>query len=298
MSPEWSDLKVVLAVARARSVAGAARAMGVDQSTVSRRLAALEDSVGAALVVRGGREVTLTAEGRLLLEAAERVEAIVDEAALALRASKTEVSGTVRITCPPGALRHIITALKAAREKYPQLAYEASGDYRTLDLTKGEADLALRGFRPTEPDLVVRKLVDIGWAVYASRPYQAARGLPATFGELASHALVLYPAAMHSVLGMKWMDNHKGPGTEVMRVDNIELAQQVILAGDGIGVLPSFMVSHYPDVIRVFPDRVAQTTFYCVYHETARNTARVRIAADVIAEYFEANAAMFDGTAT
>src|SRR5512140_2468457 len=101
MEPEWSDLKVLLAVARARSIAGAARALGVDQSTVSRRLTAIEDAVGAALVVRG-RELALTAEGGLLHAAAERVEAIVADAAVALRAAKDEVTGTARISCPPG----------------------------------------------------------------------------------------------------------------------------------------------------------------------------------------------------
>jgi len=289
MSPEWSDLKVILAVARARSVAGAARAMGVDQSTVSRRLTALEDSVGASLVVRGQRQ--------LATAAAERVEAIITEAALALRAAKDEVAGTVRITCPPGVIQHIITAFKAARESYPGLVCEVSGDYRTVDLTKGEADLAIRGFRPVEPDLVARKLVEVGWSVYASRSYQAARGLPATVDELARHALVLYPVTMHSVPGMKWMDDHKGNATELVRVDNIELAAQVMLAGNGIGVVPSFIAGKHAELVRVFPDRVGVVTFFCVYHETARNTARVRAAADVIAAYFEANAALFDGPA-
>ena len=298
MSLDWSDLRVILAVARARSVAGAARSMGVDQSTVSRRLSALEDEVGATLVVRGGRELSLTPEGRMLQAAAERVEAIVSEAELALRASKDQVSGTVRITCPPGMLRHIITALKLARERYPELSCEVSGDYRTVDLSKGEADVALRAFRPNEPDLVARRLGDFGWAVFASRSYQAARGLPATYDELPRHALVLYPATMHSVGGMKWMDDHKGLGTEVVRADNIELAAQVMLAGEGIGVMPSFMAATHPELVQVFPNPVFVSTFHCVYHETARNTARVRAAVDVIAEYIETNTALFAGTAT
>jgi len=293
--PDWSDLKVILAVARARSVAGAARAMGVDQSTVSRRLAALEDSVGAALVVRGGRELTLTAEGRLLQAAAERVEAVVSEASLGLRAAKDDVAGTARVSCPPGFLLHVLRALKAAREKHPTLTCEVNGDYRTVDLAKGEADVALRAFRPTGPDLIGRKLVEVGWGVYASLAYREAHGLPRSLEELPSHALILYPVTMHTVGGLRWMDEHKGDATEVVRVDNIELAAQVISSGGGIGVLPGFIAATHSALVRVFEQSVALTPIYCVYHESARNTARVRAATDALASYFEANASAFIG---
>ncbi len=292
MDPDWSDLKVILAIARARSVAGAARAMGIDQSTVSRRLAALEDTVGAGLVVRGGRELTLTPAGRLLLTAAERVEAIVAEASQALRAAKDDVAGTTRLTCPPGFLLHVMHAMRAAREKHPALAVEVNGDYRTVDLAKGEADLALRAFRPTEPDLVARKLVELGWGVYASPTYEEARGLPTALDQLSAHALILYPVNMHTVAGLRWMDEHKGTATEVVRVDNIELAAQVISSGGGIGVLPAFVAAAH-GLVRVFAEHVTVSSLYCVYHESARGTARVRATADALASYFEAHAPAF-----
>lgn len=293
MEPDWSDLKVILAVARARSVAGAARAMGVDQSTVSRRLTALEDSVGASLVVRGGRELALTSEGRLLQAAAERMEAIVAEASAALRAAKDDLSGTVRLSCPPGFTVHVMLALKAAREKHPALKCEVNGDYGTVDLAKGESDVALRAFRPTEPDLVVRKLADMGWRVYASKAYAKARGLPKTIAEIPSHALVLYRASMHTVGGLKWMDDHKGDATELVRVDNIELAVQIISSGEGIGVLPAFMGSARAELVPVFDESVFVNVAYCVFHESARNTARVRAVADALTSYFEVNASGF-----
>lgn len=296
MDPDWSDLKVILAVARARSVAGAARTMGVDQSTVSRRLTALEDAVQAALVVRGGRELSLTAEGRLMYAAAERVEAIVGEACTALRAAKDDVSGTVRLTCPPGFTVHVMQALKAAREKYPALKCEVHGDYRTVDLSKGESDIALRAFRPNEPDLVARKLSDIGWRVFAAKSYRDARGLPTTVAELPSHALVLYKPTMHSVGGLRWMDDHKGDANEVIRVDNIELAVQVVASGEGLGVLPIFIGGAQPELVPVFDDLVFVNAVYCVFHESARNTARVRAVADALVPYFEKNAPAFTGS--
>ncbi len=292
MEPDWSDLKVILAIARARSVVGAARSMGVDQSTVSRRLAALEDAVGASLVVRGGRELVLTAEGRLMQSAAERVEAIVGEASTALRTAKDDVSGTVRLTCPPAFLLHVMQALRSAQEQYPGLQNEVHGDYRTVDLSRGESDIAVRAFRPSEPDLVARKLAECGWGVYAAATYRKARGLPETIDALPSHSLVLYPATMHTVGGFKWMDDHKGDATAVVRVDNIEAATQVISSGGGLGVLPAFITGAH-GLVRVFEEDVFVNSVYCVYHESARNTARVRAAVDALTSYFEANAQTF-----
>src|SRR5688572_27955092 len=98
VSLEWSDLRVLLALARAGSVAGAARELQVDNSTISRRLAALEDAVGAKLLIRGGREFTLTGEGRTMLQAAEAAEAATEAALLALRASKLDLKGSVCVS--------------------------------------------------------------------------------------------------------------------------------------------------------------------------------------------------------
>lgn len=112
MEPEWSDFRVLLALASAGSVAGAARELHVDNSTVSRRLAALEEAVGAKLIIRGGREFNGTAEGRTLLSAAKAMDSAVTQAMLSMRTAKAEVEGTVRVSisfsnatrrCFPGA---------------------------------------------------------------------------------------------------------------------------------------------------------------------------------------------------
>ncbi len=115
MEPEWGDLKIILALSRAGSVVGAARALGVDQSTISRRLASLEECVGVRLVLRGRREFSLTAEGRAMCTAAEAVETAIGEASRAVRVAKLEVSGTVRVSCPPAFVPHIFAACRGHR---------------------------------------------------------------------------------------------------------------------------------------------------------------------------------------
>jgi DNA-binding transcriptional LysR family regulator len=297
MEPEWSDLKIILALSRAGSVAGAARALAVDQSTVSRRLTALEESVGARLIVRGGREFALTAEGRAMCTAAETVETAIGEASRTVRVAKLEVSGVVRVSCPPAFVPHLFAALAAVRDKYPALVGEISGAYRTVDLTKGEADLALRAFRPTEPDLVSRKVSEMAWGVFASRGYADARGLPKTPEELPQHALVVYAAPMHTVAGLRWMDDYRGDTTQLTRVDNLEIAAEVIGAGAGLGCLPCFIAAKRIDLVSAFAEPVWVNTLYCVFHESARDTARIRAASDAFASYFEANADVFLGRA-
>jgi DNA-binding transcriptional LysR family regulator len=288
MEPEWSDLKIILALSRAGSVAGAARALGVDQSTISRRLTALEESVGARLLLRGGREFAFTTEGRAMCNAAEAMEAAIGEASRAVRVAKLEVSGTVRVSSPPAFVPELMIGIVRLRERYPALDVQISGSYGTVDLAKGEADMAVRGFKPTEPDLVARKLTDAAWGVFASRAYADAKGLPKNHGELSKHALVVYQPSMHTVAALRWMDDHRGDATQLTRVDNLEIASEVIGAGAGCGVLPAFVASKRSDLVSVFPEKIWQNTIYCVFHESARDTARVRAAFEMFATYFEA----------
>ena len=132
MEPNWDDLKVLLALARGGSVAGAARLLGVDNSTVSRRLAALEEAVGVRLLLRGGREFGWTTEGNAVLVAAEAVEAAVAEGTRFCRAARFNAAGSIRVSCPSGVVSTLAKLLSTVRKKHPDLAFEVSGDNRKI----------------------------------------------------------------------------------------------------------------------------------------------------------------------
>jgi DNA-binding transcriptional LysR family regulator len=299
MEPEWSDFRVLLALASAGSVAGAARELQVDNSTVSRRLAALEDALGARLIIRGGREFNWTTEGRTALAAAEAMDAAVVQAVRTVRTAKAEVEGTVRVSISPGFVPILMRSLlPALRERHPALRVELGGDFHRVDLAKGEADLAVRMARPAEPDLIGRQAFDCGWYVYASRAYLEANGRPASFAGLAQHRLILYVEAMHGVPPLRWMEQHRGPGRQLTRVDNLEIACQTIAADGGIAVLPCFIADAVPNLQRVFDERIGVNTGWIVYHETVRDAARVRAVVDALLAFFERNAAMFSGVDT
>lgn len=296
MTPEWSDFKVLLALSRAGSLAGAARALQVDNSTVSRRLAALEEAVGAKLLIRGGRELSWTGEGRTLLKAGEAMEAAATLALRDVRAAKLEVSGTVRVSVAPGFVPVLMRqVLPALRESHPSLRVELDGGFQRVDLAKGDADIALRMARPEEPDLVACHAFDCGWFAYASASYLEARGCPAGFDELARHELVLYSEALHRVPPLRWMEAYRGTARESLRVDNLELACQTIAAGGGIAVLPCAIADPVPELRRVFAERVAVNSGWVVYHESVRDTARVRVVADALKAFFRSHDAFFSG---
>ena len=296
MEPEWSDFRVLLALASAGSVAGAARELHVDNSTVSRRLAALEEAVGAKLIIRGGRQFNWTAEGRTLLGAAETMESAATQAARAVRTAKAEVKGMVRVSVSPGFVPILMRLmLPALREKHPGLSVELRGDFQRVDLSRGEADIAVRMARPSETDLVGRRAFDCGWFVYASKAYLDANGRPESHAALAQHRLLLYAEAMHSVAPLRWLEPHRGSAGQVSRVDNLEIACQTAAADGGITVLPCFIAEAVPNLQRVFDESIGVNTGWIVYHETARDAARIRVVVDALLEVFERNEPMFLG---
>jgi len=296
MRAEWSDFRVLLALARGCSVAGAARELHVDQSTISRRLSALEEALGAKLLIRGGREFSWTAEGRAVLEAAEQMEAAAAAALRAVRTSKVEVEGSVRVSVAP-AFAHLLMRglVPTLREAHPQLGVAIESSFSRADLAKGEADIALRMMRPSEPDLVAKRAFDCGWFAYASLAYLTAHGKPTTHDELPQHALVLYAEILHSAPPARWLETYKHKARATTRVDSLETASQAAEADAGIAVLPAFVGERISALSRVFPDAVAVNTGWVVYHACVRDNTRVRVVADALHEFFRSHASLFLG---
>ena len=149
--------------------------------------------------------------------------------------------------------------------------------------------------RPNELDLVARQAFACGWCVYASKAYVAARGLPSSVDALSSHSLVLYVEAMHSVAPLRWMETYRGAPAQLARVDNLEIASQLMASGGGIGVLPCFIGAAMAELVRVFPEPIAFNTGWIVYHEAVRDSVRVRAAVDALAEFFIGHGPHFSG---
>src|SRR5947209_3942130 len=192
----WDDLRYFLAFARTGSMQAAAKALGVNQSTVQRRIAELEQCVGRRLVERHVGSYRLTALGEELRPAAQGVEAAVAAFQRDLAARDKGLTGTVRLTCGSGVAACLRRSplIDAFHARYPGLRVELVISDRVLDLSKGEAEIAIRvaisDGEPKDEALVRRKIADVSWSVYASHDYMDRHGRPDGPEDLKDHFVI------------------------------------------------------------------------------------------------------------
>lgn len=172
---DWNDLKYFLAVARQGSTIAAAKALGLNQSTIQRRIVELEKRLGRKLVMRTASGYRLTDVGKELQPYAERIEAMVLDFERHVADTGRDRSGVIRVTCPEPIVQRMTPLIERFHARYPKLRVEFVMSDRYLDLSKGEADVAFRS-GDTDDELVGRKIADSVWAVYASRSYIDAMG--------------------------------------------------------------------------------------------------------------------------
>ncbi|GEJ55357.1 LysR family transcriptional regulator [Anaeromyxobacter diazotrophicus] len=276
----WDDLRIFLAVHRTRSHAGAARALRVAPTTVGRRLAALEAAVGARLFTRAPEGLAATAAARALLPRAERVEAEVLEAERELAGADARATGTVRITCGDGWATYVLApALPAFLAAHPGLTVELVGDVRAVDLTRGEADVALRHFRPRERSLVARRLGDERLGLYAAPAYLARRGTPRTAQDLAAHDLVLFERELDRAPGQAWLREVAAGARVALRTRTTTAMHAACAAGAGVALLMAEVVASDPRYVRVLPRlEPPPNEIWAVTHPDLRAAARVSVA--------------------
>ncbi|MDE2385936.1 MAG: LysR family transcriptional regulator [Alphaproteobacteria bacterium] len=282
---EWGDFKVILALSRGGSIAGASRILGVDSSTVSRRLAAAEDALGGCLVLRGGKEFRFTPEGTAALQAAEAMEASVANAAAAIKSSKQVIEGEVKITCVEAYFHVMNPVCERLHAKYPKLRVELIASDSILNLASGQADIAWRGALPKEPDLIARRAVDFGWLLFASKDYAKIYGLPKSYDELRDHRLILYTENRLHMEGFRWLEQYKSGKDGPARVPSTNLAMRMALSGAGIAALHAYVDSEHLNLIKIFPEPFCFQPSYLVYHESQRDSARIRAVLDGVLEY-------------
>src|SRR5689334_5853138 len=168
--PDWDGLRIFLALSRARTLAAAARKLGVDETTVARRLARLEREMGTPLVERAAGGIALTAAGEGVRAAAEQMEAAAVTAERRALGADRQISGRVRVTAPEILGRYfVLPALRTVHSRHPGIAIELICTIARLDVVRREADIAIRTVRPTEPALVARKVGRMSVAPYVRR---------------------------------------------------------------------------------------------------------------------------------
>lgn len=284
---DWNDLRYFLAVARHSSTLAAGRALGLSQSTVQRRLTELERRIGQPLVTRRPTGYELTDFGRAMLPWVERVEEAVLALAQQAEAAKRDYIGVVRLTCPePLAFRISQSSLlERFQARYPALRVEFVMSDRYVDLSKGEADVALRSGDTDDGVLVGRKIADSLWAVYASRRYVERHGKPERVEDLKDHAIAGLDETMANHRASMWLRAVAPAAPLASRNNSVLGLVHATKAGLGVAPLPTALGDGEEDLLRVLgPIPELTRSWRLLAHPDVRRTPRVSAFFDFIIE--------------
>ncbi|HEX2733179.1 MAG TPA: LysR family transcriptional regulator [Polyangiaceae bacterium] len=292
---DWNDLRYFLAVTRAGSLAGAGKALGVEHTTVGRRLGALETALGTKLFTRSPDGLALTRAGQEILSLSEEIGARAEAIERRVAGEDTRVAGSVRLTASEAVSTYLAARLPTLNEQYPDLMVEILSGNRAYDLLRGEADLAVRVREVTEPDLLTRKLAEAGWSLYASGGYLARKGSIENLESLTGHEVVGYDDSLGAVPGALWLAEHAAGAKTVLRGNSIVAALNAVTFGVGIGALPCFMADAEPRLQRLTERVVGVRPIFMVVHPDLARVARVRAVMDFLIDVFTKDAALWSG---
>ena len=280
----WDDLKYFLAFAREGSMQGAAKALGVNQSTVQRRISELEDRLGRRLVERYLSSYRLTELGAELRPRAESVEAAIAAFERHLAAYDKDLMGTIRVTCGSILADRLqrTTLIDQFHKLYPDLHVELVISDRFLDLSKGEADVAIRLGAPQDESLAGRRIADAPWAVYASRAYVKRHGRPQSPKDIERHLVVACGDAIAHYPGARWLHSIAPNATIASRSDNWPGLVLAVKSGAGLAALLAFQGDSEKDLVRVIDDIGLVTPYYLLMHRDMQQSPRVRAFADFV----------------
>jgi len=286
---DWQDIRFFLAVVRAGSSLAAASEMGTSQSTVTRRIDALEEAVGLKLFERLARGYVLTDQGQSLLPVASEAEAAMIKLQDAIGLAKRQLSGRIRFAVPPnGGDPAIMGPVVQFMRKHPGVIVETvpSGDF--ADVAGGSADIAFRaGPRPTDPNLIARKVGVVVWQPCCSKAYVAEHGMPADFADLSRHLVIgaegqLAGSAPFRRFG-ELVANY------ALRAINVDALLGYVRVGTGVTILPEIMIAHHEDIVPCLsPLEDAASETWIITRDDLRKTPHVRAFLDYIVAHLTA----------
>jgi DNA-binding transcriptional LysR family regulator len=288
-SMDWDDLRYFLAVKRHGTLARAARALRINATTVGRRLAALEERVGARLFDRTPDGFVATEAGHALLPSAERME----EEALAVErrvfGSDQRLAGPIRLsTTEMIGTRFVTPHLPRFIASNPDIRVELSCSNLPVHLGRREADVALRLAKPREDNLVVKRLAQVDLSLYVARSYAEAHGRP-NGGDLSGQRVILFADSRAFAIENEWIEKRLGSGRVVLRADSVSSIVSAAVAGLGVALLPRVVADTDPRLVRLdTEDAPEPRIIWQAVHRDLARSPRLRRLLDFLAEVFEA----------
>lgn len=282
---DWSNLQHFLALASTDSLPKAAERLGVNRTTVSRRIADLETVVGARLFERRGQNLVLTQAGREVLAVAEGIEGSLQGLGRRVFGADQRIEGTIRLTLTSGIAKIIASDVAAFMAEHPRLVVDLNVTNAAEDLDLMEADIAIRLTSSPPETLVGRKLVDLRSAIYAS-----------TGASIDTNAEVPYIGSAGERSISTWGRELLPKARIVAHTNYTDVTCELVAAGAGVGEIPCYVAQGDPRMKRIsaaHPFRYPHA--WLLYHPQLRNAQRVRAFADHLVASFQRLRPVFEG---
>ncbi|WP_437798050.1 LysR family transcriptional regulator [Sorangium sp. So ce693] len=277
---DWNDLRYALAAVRAKTLAGAARSLGVEHSTVGRRLVALEAALGAPLLTRGPEGLSLTAIGQTVAPLLEQME----QAALAVQAAVRSQTVRIKLATPSAFGRLLAPHIGAFQAARPEIVLEVLSGSRPADLRKGEADVALRSGTVDGDELIAKKIGELDWSLYASEAYLARHPAPAGSRDLRGHDLLGFEVGISNAPLARWLEERSEGARVLMRYREVSDLLAACVAGMGITILPCILASLEPSLRRLTGESLGKSRLSIVYRKEASLAEPVRAVIELVTE--------------
>jgi DNA-binding transcriptional LysR family regulator len=293
---DWTDLRFFLAVARGKTLSAAARKLGCDQTTVGRRIEALETALDRRLFRRTPDGYFPTSDGELALVRAERVEEEILALEREIGGRDERPQGQVRLTTYESLGQCFLAArMGAFRRQYPDIELQLNVDNRPLSLSRREADLAVRPGKPTQQDLQIRKIGTVVAGLYAAPAYLKKRGTPRTAAELAGHDLIDDEDANSHYAISRWLRQVARGAQVILRCDSA--VAQAAAAADGAGIIAvyCYVGDGVRGLKRLLPDEQLEQDLWIAVHRDLQHAARVRAVIDFLVDVAQRDAPVLIG---
>ena len=293
---DWSDVAVFLAVYDAGSLMAASEQLELSQPTVGRRLAAFEKRMGVNLFARVGRRLAPTEIAHKIEDSARKMSREMLSIKRFADGSVSGLHGQVTVSANEGTgSEWLVPVLAELQRVYPDISIELRKESRTADLVQREADIALRMRRPTQLDLITRKLASVGFGFYAAKSWLDQNDPIEEMADLNGRRWVwgVFGPGRTDLLG-DYLKERQIESEVALRTDSPAAQLRAVQEGMGLAVLSHRWASKHPDLCRVLPEVAAATySLWLVTHEDLRHSARIRAVADHIAAAAERDASLF-----
>ncbi len=283
-SMNWDGFRYFVAAAEAGSLSAAASTLSSNQSTVGRHIDALESALGTRLFQRSVKGLSLTEEGQAVFEQAQTMLGTVVKIQRVVQGGEATARGTVRLSLPEGlGLEVLIPALDDFYQQSPEVKLIFNVSTTTANLMQGEADVAVRLFRPEESDLVVKYLGEMRLGLYASQDYEKNYGLPKMLRDIRKHKVITYGDHLSILSENQWLLDHSEDAKRILCSDSTATRFRAALSGVGISIQPEVLAQTSPNLIRLFRSvKLPAHKVWLVYHQDVRHMSRIRAVVDFI----------------